>query len=719
VKKFATAIWVVALWIGLSAAAEAAGAASPSWRLDPGTQTLPQGATLAPFQPPAGAPAAVAGLSAYAKGELAAAVDLLEGPAGAGDALSRTAAFYLAAARFRLGDFKGAAEALTGPAQDESFFLRPDALMLLGLSLEAQGAVKGALSQYEAWLSLDKGTLRATVLLRAAFCAQAAGDYGLAEKRLSELVMGYPWTNPAGDGAGLAARLFKEKRIAFNPDSLENRVKMARTLTDRRKASKARSLINSLRKTPGADPALLDYLEGKLLYDERKTSASIDLLAGVARNHPGSSVRPWALYHEAKGLWRSDDPADAQRMRQALETVLREYPNDIAVREVAARHLMLLLSERGEFKKALEAADLLAKEARDPEMRENAERLGAVLRFVLADYAGAAAELSDYLRDNPESDWADGARYFLGRCLERRGDDAGAAAQFMVPAGNRPHGYYGAKCALALSEAAKRNPAAVKGAKAAAPVYGPPSCPSSVAPAVSPEAAPVAATARALEQGGLMESACLAMEFAAARFPKDQGLALASMALSDAAGRHMQAQRAAWRTFAACMFRGSAQGLAPLREYVYPRKYAETVAKRLAGSGVDPNVVYGLIRQESFFTAHAVSGAGAIGLMQVMPATAKKLAAEAGVAYSRERLFEPDYNILLGTRYFLDKLAAYGKVSYALCSYNAGPAKIAVWMEHLGGLDEELFIELIPYTETRDYVKRILANRDMYEALYP
>ncbi len=730
-RRYAATLCFAVLWAGFFAVSvRAAGQTAVPWRLDPKTQTLPQAASLEPFDPAPGAQAAIMGLAAYARGELAGAIDLLEGPAGGSDGLSNTAAFYLASARFRSGDFAGAASALTGapgsggtkgtagPAGDPSFFLRADALMLLGLSLEAQGGVKQALARYEDWLALDPGGLRATVLLRAGFCASAAGDDALAEKRLRELVQDHPWTGPAASGAALAGRLYKDKRIAFNPDSLENLVKRARTLTDRRKIAKARELIGRLRKTPGADKALLDYLEGKLLYDERKTSASIAQLARVAGEHPGSYVRPWAMYHEAKGLWRSNDPADAARMRALLEAILREYPDNAQVREVSARHLMLLLSERGEFQKALEAADLLAGTAKDPEMRENAERLGAVLRFVLRDDPGAVRELSAYLRDNPDSDWADGARYFLGRSLERQGDAAGAAAQYKVPAANRPHGYYGRKCVLALAGIQKRDPAAGAAAKPAGPVYGQPSCPPPAPPAFSPQAAPLAVAAGALDQGGAKALACQAMEFAAARFPKDQGLALKSMALSDAMGRHMQAQRTAWRTFAACLFRGSAAGLGPVRDYVYPRKYAQDVVKYLAGSGADPNVVFGLIRQESFFTADAVSGAGAIGLMQVMPATAKKLAAGIGVPYSREKLFDPEYNIRLGTRYFLDKLAEYGRVSYALCSYNAGPAKINVWREHLGGLDEELFIELIPYTETRDYVKRILANRDMYEALY-
>ncbi len=700
----------------------AAACPAAQWDLDPAKATLPGAATVAPFTPPAGADRAVMGLAAYASGDYSTAEGLLSTIANGRSPLAATAAFFLGAARFKSGNYPGAASVLASVADDGGFFLRPEALLLLGLSLEAAGNDTGALGRYESWLALGERSLKPLALLRAGACASRLGDWAKAGKYLKELCLTLPWSQSAEAGDALAVRLFAEKRIGWSPDSRESLTRKARILVDRRKVSDARALLSRLKKGAGkTDTPLLLYLEGKLLYSLRKTSDSIDILAKVAKDYPKSSIRPWAMYHEAKGLWRSSDPADAARMEALLKAVLREYPEAADAREVCARHLMLLQVERGRFRDALDTAQTIIAMGRGGEIGENAERLSGLLRFVLGDYSGAAGDFTAYLRDNAGSDWDGGARYWLGRSFEKLGEPAKAASQYKVVAGNRPNEYYGMKSLEALRALSASAPSAVAAAQAAAPVYSGAVCPAG--PGESGAALPadglaMVATAEALLRGGLAELAYDALDFAAGRFPKDGPLAVRSMALADSLGLHMRALRTAWRSFASCMFRGDARELEPIREYIYPRKYAELVRKNMAGSGVDPDVVFGLIRQESFFNKDAVSGAGAIGLMQVMPATAKNLAAKLGLKYKREALFDPAYNIRLGTRYFLDKYEAFGSVPYTLCSYNAGAAKLKVWIEHLGGLEDDLFTEFIPYTETRDYVKRILANRVMYKLLY-
>jgi len=106
--------------------------------------------------------------------------------------------------------------------------------------------------------------------------------------------------------------------------------------------------------------------------------------------------------------------------------------------------------------------------------------------------------------------------------------------------------------------------------------------------------------------------------------------------------------------------------------------------------------------------------------MQVMPGTARNLAAQMGdPRFNPATLRDPAVNIRYGVRFFLDRFAEYnGNLAYTLSSYNAGRVKLKVWMENLGGLDKELFVEFIPYTETREYVKRIVANTAMYGKLY-
>lgn len=135
---------------------------------------------------------------------------------------------------------------------------------------------------------------------------------------------------------------------------------------------------------------------------------------------------------------------------------------------------------------------------------------------------------------------------------------------------------------------------------------------------------------------------------------------------------------------------------------------------------------HGIIRQESSFDRAAVSHAGARGMMQLMPATARELAGKMGVGYDQSRLTrDPQYNIMLGSRYF-ENLVSYwgGNTALAVASYNAGMGNVRRWVNENGdprmsGVDIVRWIEEIPFTETKGYVQRVLENAVVYDSLNP
>lgn len=134
-----------------------------------------------------------------------------------------------------------------------------------------------------------------------------------------------------------------------------------------------------------------------------------------------------------------------------------------------------------------------------------------------------------------------------------------------------------------------------------------------------------------------------------------------------------------------------------------------------------PDLVYGLIRQESAFERTAISSAGARGLMQLMPATARNVAKQARLPFrSGDLTTNYHYNIALGTHYLQDLLEEFdGSLILALASYNAGPHRARRWIQENGdprlGEDAALdFIETIPFYETRNYVQRVLENMTVY-----
>ncbi len=152
-------------------------------------------------------------------------------------------------------------------------------------------------------------------------------------------------------------------------------------------------------------------------------------------------------------------------------------------------------------------------------------------------------------------------------------------------------------------------------------------------------------------------------------------------------------------------------------EQRFPMPFRQDVVARSREIGLDPAYVYGLIRQESRFIMDARSGVGASGLMQIMPATAKWTAKKIGMNYSREMLHDKDTNLRLGTAYLklvLDDFA--GSQALAAAAYNAGPGRSRRWRDG-PTLETAVWAENIPFSETRDYVKKVLSNAAFYEAL--
>lgn len=150
----------------------------------------------------------------------------------------------------------------------------------------------------------------------------------------------------------------------------------------------------------------------------------------------------------------------------------------------------------------------------------------------------------------------------------------------------------------------------------------------------------------------------------------------------------------------------------------FPTPFRETVVKRSQSINLDPAYVYGLIRQESRFVMDARSGVGASGLMQVMPATARWTARKIGLeSFSVDQLNDHDTNIMIGTAYLklaLDDLG--GSMAMAAAAYNAGPGRPRTWRNgHV--LDAAIWAENVPFSETRDYVKKVLSNTTNYAAM--
>lgn len=150
----------------------------------------------------------------------------------------------------------------------------------------------------------------------------------------------------------------------------------------------------------------------------------------------------------------------------------------------------------------------------------------------------------------------------------------------------------------------------------------------------------------------------------------------------------------------------------------FPMPYHDTVLAKSRNIGLDPAYVYGLIRQESRFIMDARSGVGASGLMQVMPATARWTARKIGMTdFTPGMINDRDTNITIGTAYLKLALDDFdGSMAMAAAGYNAGPGRPRNWRNG-PTLDAAIWAENVPFSETRDYVKKVLSNTTNYAAL--
>jgi peptidoglycan lytic transglycosylase len=149
----------------------------------------------------------------------------------------------------------------------------------------------------------------------------------------------------------------------------------------------------------------------------------------------------------------------------------------------------------------------------------------------------------------------------------------------------------------------------------------------------------------------------------------------------------------------------------------YPTPFRTEITAAAAAASLEPALVYGLIRQESRFRTDIRSSANAYGLMQVIPPTAKSIARRIGIPYDASMIADINTNLRLGTSYLAFLIDDFGgSQPMATAGYNAGPNRPRRWREG-PTLETAIWVENIPFAETRDYVKKVLSNAAIYSAL--
>jgi soluble lytic murein transglycosylase-like protein len=329
-------------------------------------------------------------------------------------------------------------------------------------------------------------------------------------------------------------------------------------------------------------------------------------------------------------------------------------------------------------------------------------RLGFVA-FLERDYAGAAARFRSYRARSPRGSWAAAAIYWEGRAREAEGDSSAAGRLYRSVYRTDPVGYYGLRASERIGgDALERVD------------------PDTLPPADSAWSARVGAVLarmRLLRELGWPSRALAELDAARETLLRRGEDRLELARRLERAGWSGPAIGMAWSAFAA----RSGEWDEALLRAVYPLPYRDTLVAAARQASVDPALLAAVVRQESAFDPRAVSSAGALGLTQLMPTTARRVARRAGLPVPDSAdLLDPGVNVQLGARYLAELLQRYdGSRLAALVAYNAGPTRWRRWRrlpEHRA--DAELFVEAIPFAETRRYVKAVLRNELLYRELH-
>jgi soluble lytic murein transglycosylase-like protein len=495
----------------------------------------------------------------------------------------------------------------------------------------------------------------------------------------------------------------------LTPEQLEER---ARTLLTLKLEPNAAAALDAV---PVASRDLGWYLlRAQTLTRQHQGADALSLLAERTAAGPQAAALAWERAQAA------EDAATAVRGRTNLAAAERQR-----MRLLSQQHLARVVqtgTDRELSLKALRA--LYADQVEDNLFDPSIESLRALRRLDPADttgaaglwgqgwreygkrnYSGAVGTWTELFALYPEDSNARRGRYWTARAFEALGESERAQQIYREVAASDTTDFY-RKNALARLQ---KKPAAAS--------------PAGEPPAVEPwPNDPALMRARLLTDLGLEDLAESELELTRAKAQPRSVRALEALILARRGDRRKSvlAIRDAFPALGTPFQAGLPEDA---RRLYYPLEYQEPIRNWAAMNRLPPYLVFGIIRQESSFDTNAQSWAGARGLMQLMPSTARELAGKVGLSYSHDKLSDPEFNVRLGTTYFSHVLSLFdGNVDLALAGYNGGPYRIKrMWREweSNGSSDVDRFLEGLNLEESKTYVKRILVLSDSYRQLYP
>ncbi|OFW33064.1 MAG: hypothetical protein A3G76_12485 [Acidobacteria bacterium RIFCSPLOWO2_12_FULL_65_11] len=540
------------------------------------------------------------------------------------------------------------------------------------------------------------------ILMRLGKAAKAVGDQDRAAAAFSRVYFEFPLGDRAAEAAAELEQMPGFDSLAPRTDRLRQQLGRAEQLFAAKRYAEARQAFASVRiSTSGEDRDLVNLRVAECDYYLKRLRASRDVTRLYLAKAPRQAE---AMFYHAlairglggrEGYFRlmrrlADEFPMGSWAEEALNSLATNFIQqdddasaDETFREMYTKFPAGRYAERAAWKIGWQAY----KEGRYAETASTFE--GAAWRFARSDY---------------RPPWL----YWAARAHELNGESSLAAARYTLVVADYQHSYYGRLALSRLGGRAPERPVVVDAPSVALP--------------------PNEDVIRSLLALGLYSQAIDELRYAQQVWgdsaPIQATLAWIywqqgqSASGSERFTLYRSAINTMRRAYPQFMAAGGEHLPKDLQTIIFPVAYWDLIQKHAAERNLDPFLVAALVMQESTFVADIRSAARAVGLMQLLPSTARRYAKVLHLQYSSRLITNPEANVRMGTAYLADTVKEFGELHFALASYNAGERSVRRWIAERPGLAIDEFVDDIPFPETQNYVKKVLGMAEDYRRLY-
>lgn len=591
---------------------------------------------------------------------------------------------------------------LAGPAPADHTDLALD----VATRLRAAGRHDEARALYRAIIDIrDTGSRAESARLGLAESLAATGDAAgaLAELRRVRLTFGNFESYEAATRA--EARIARAASVPVPAVSAADTATMTERLLARSRYDDAIALFeDQLKRADQSDAARLEAAIIDTMYRARENSKARARIRAFRARWPRSTFDDELTVLDFRIAIREARTADVRRLGYAIMRG-QVAGVDAAEERSIGRLIGSYLAAVGQISEALSVFRELFASSRSTAEQEDLLWRAGITALRAGDLDRAEGNLQALIDRRVGPDTIRIARFWLADIAARRGRTSQAREIWTSLADERPLEYYGLRSGDRLGRT------------------GPPAG-SLPAPDLTVSAGTLASpemrATQVLSSAGLSKEAAAFARQAAERFPADLGIAYAAARASADAGEFRAAHSLMARRFAEYMTRGGRDLPPDFLKLFWPMAFEEHITDAADDMDLDPHVMLAIARRESRYDPSVRSAVGAVGLFQFMPYTADELGEPAGVANTDEAALKtPEASARLAAFYLKGLLRQFdGELAPAAASYNAGEDLAHIWWNAHKAAGADMFVEMIPYSETRGYVREVVGNHEMYRHLY-